>query len=114
LTSLTYFFRSLFNPGGEQPNSFTIWQSLRCDVRHISRNAREGTESRPQVRPGPQDPAAAQGRSDAGSDWKLRLKVGQRLALNTYKDPDLPTDQKLQDALAILQNIEDKSEEEPS
>jgi hypothetical protein len=44
----------------------------------------------------------------------LRLKVGQRLALNTYKDPDLPTDQKLQDALAILQNIEDKSEEEPS
>jgi len=41
------------------------------------------------------------------ADWKLRLKVGHRLSLNTYKDPDLPTDQKLQDALAILQSVDD-------
>jgi len=40
-------------------------------------------------------------------DWQLRLRVGHRLALNTYKDLDLPTDKKLQDALEILQNIED-------
>lgn len=42
-----------------------------------------------------------------GADWKLRLRVGHRLSLNTYKDPDLPTDKKLQDALEILQSIED-------
>jgi predicted acylesterase/phospholipase RssA len=40
-------------------------------------------------------------------DRKLKLKVGHRLSLNTYKDPDLPTDKKLQDALEILQSVED-------
>jgi hypothetical protein len=42
-----------------------------------------------------------------GTDWKLRFRIGHRLSLNTYKDPDLPTDKKLQDALEILQSIED-------
>jgi hypothetical protein len=41
------------------------------------------------------------------ADWKLRLKLGHRLSLNTYKDPDLPTDKKLQDALEILRSFED-------
>jgi predicted acylesterase/phospholipase RssA len=41
------------------------------------------------------------------ADWKLRLKFGHRLSLNTYKDPDLPTDKKLQDALEILRSFED-------
>jgi predicted acylesterase/phospholipase RssA len=42
-----------------------------------------------------------------GSDWGLRLRVGHKLSLSTYKDPDLPTDKKLQDALEILQSFED-------
>jgi predicted acylesterase/phospholipase RssA len=41
-----------------------------------------------------------------GADWELRLKVGHKLSLNTYKDPDLPSDKKLQDALEILQSFE--------
>jgi predicted acylesterase/phospholipase RssA len=35
-------------------------------------------------------------------DAALRQRLAQRLALFTYKDPDLPDDQKLDDALAIL------------
>jgi predicted acylesterase/phospholipase RssA len=42
-----------------------------------------------------------------GADWDLRLKVGHKLSLSTYKDPDLPTDKKLQDALEILRSFED-------
>jgi predicted acylesterase/phospholipase RssA len=43
--------------------------------------------------PGFQTPSAA------------RLKVGQQLALNTYKDPDLPADERLEVALRILEQV---------
>jgi predicted acylesterase/phospholipase RssA len=36
-----------------------------------------------------------------------RLKVAQLLALVTYKDPDLPPDEKLDDALAVLMEADD-------
>jgi predicted acylesterase/phospholipase RssA len=36
-----------------------------------------------------------------------RLKLGQQLALVTYKDPDLPSDEKLDDAFNILCEAED-------
>src|SRR5215510_10902951 len=36
-----------------------------------------------------------------------RLKLAQQLALVTYKDNDLPTDEKLDDALRILQEADD-------
>lgn len=39
-------------------------------------------------------------------DPALRLKVAQKRALSTYKDPDLATDLKLDRALAILQETE--------
>lgn len=37
----------------------------------------------------------------------LRLRVAQKRSLCTYKDPDLPADQKLEDALHILQAADD-------
>lgn len=40
-------------------------------------------------------------------DRPLRLSVAQKLALCTYKDMDLPSDQKLKDALSILEKEED-------
>src|SRR2546427_11316394 len=36
-----------------------------------------------------------------------RLKLAQQLALVTYKDPDLPPDEKLDDALKILREAGD-------
>ena len=47
------------------------------------------------------------GISEVKADSKLRLKVAQKLALCTYKDMDLPADQKLQDALGFLQEADD-------
>lgn len=41
------------------------------------------------------------------SDMPLRRQLAQKQALCTYKDPDLPTDQKLEDALQILQRVDD-------
>jgi predicted acylesterase/phospholipase RssA len=43
-------------------------------------------------------------------DKKLRLKIYQQLALCTYKDEDLPADDRLDRALAILREVEDLSE----
>jgi predicted acylesterase/phospholipase RssA len=45
--------------------------------------------------------------SEVAVDPQLRLAVGQKLALSTYKDPDLPADLKLERALAILRSVED-------
>jgi len=45
--------------------------------------------------------------SDVASDPKLRVLVGHKLALSTYKDPDLPVEARLRMALAILKNVED-------
>jgi predicted acylesterase/phospholipase RssA len=45
--------------------------------------------------------------SEVAADPTLRTVVGQKLALSTYKDPDLPVEAKLRRALAILQNVED-------
>ncbi|HEX5083981.1 MAG TPA: tetratricopeptide repeat-containing protein [Blastocatellia bacterium] len=39
-----------------------------------------------------------------------RLKFGQQLALVTYKDPDLPADEKLNDAFNILREADDLQE----
>jgi predicted acylesterase/phospholipase RssA len=44
---------------------------------------------------------------DVTGDAKLRLIVAQKLALCTYKDPDLAVDQKLDDAERILQETDD-------
>jgi predicted acylesterase/phospholipase RssA len=41
------------------------------------------------------------------SGQDIRLKIAQRRALCTYKDMDLPADQKLHDALAILREADD-------
>src|SRR5262249_44883151 len=38
---------------------------------------------------------------------ELKLKLGQQRALCTYKDPDLPADQRLDLALEILQEADD-------
>lgn len=40
-------------------------------------------------------------------NFPLRLAIGQKRALCTYKDPDLQNDQKLADALRILQSVDD-------
>ncbi len=40
-------------------------------------------------------------------DPKLRLKVAQKRALSTYKDPDLQADKKLEQALQILKEADD-------
>jgi len=45
--------------------------------------------------------------ADVVRDPKLRLKVAQKLALCTYKDADLPADQKLDDAERVLQAADD-------
>jgi len=45
--------------------------------------------------------------SEVTADPELRVAVGQKLALSTYKDPDLPTDAKLERALEILRGIDD-------
>lgn len=45
-------------------------------------------------------------REVAGSP-KLRLVVGQKLALVTYKDADLPSDQKFERALEVLRSVDD-------
>lgn len=45
--------------------------------------------------------------SKDGTDQPFRLKVAQVHALCTYKDPDLPTDAKLDRALKLLQEAED-------
>jgi predicted acylesterase/phospholipase RssA len=45
--------------------------------------------------------------SDLMGDAVLRLKIAQKRSFCTYKDPDLPTDQKLEDALQILREAED-------
>ncbi len=42
-------------------------------------------------------------------DKKQRLKIYQELALCTYKDTDLPADERLDRALAILREVEDLS-----
>jgi predicted acylesterase/phospholipase RssA len=47
--------------------------------------------------------ARCQARYKLPDDPELRKKIAQKRALCTYKDPDLPTDQKLDDALGILQ-----------
>src|ERR1044072_4715511 len=44
---------------------------------------------------------------DTASNKKLRLKIYQQLALCTYKDEDLPADERLTRALDILQEIAD-------
>ena len=44
---------------------------------------------------------------DTASNKKLRLKIVQQLALCTYKDEDLPADERLTRALEILQEIAD-------
>ncbi len=43
-------------------------------------------------------------------DKKLRLAIHQELALCTYKDADLPADERLDRALAVLREVEDTSE----
>src|SRR5262245_25162031 len=45
--------------------------------------------------------------ADVVREPKLRLKIAQKLALCTYKDADLPADQKLDDAEGILQAADD-------
>ncbi|HSK70828.1 MAG TPA: patatin-like phospholipase family protein [Pyrinomonadaceae bacterium] len=40
-------------------------------------------------------------------DKRLRLKLFQKLALSTYKDQDLPTDERLDRAFGILNEVED-------
>jgi hypothetical protein len=45
--------------------------------------------------------------ADVVRDPKLRLKVAQKLSLCTYKDADLPADQKLDDAERVLQAADD-------
>jgi predicted acylesterase/phospholipase RssA len=45
--------------------------------------------------------------SEVTVDPKLRLRVGQKLALSTYKDPDLPLEGRLKSALGILQTVDD-------
>jgi predicted acylesterase/phospholipase RssA len=55
------------------------------------------------------------GDAELGRDPKLRLQVGQKLALCTYKDPDLPADQRLEDALRILRaadNLDETTDQE--
>ncbi len=44
---------------------------------------------------------------ETASDKKLRLKIYQQFALCTYKDEDLPADERLDRALEILQEIAD-------
>jgi predicted acylesterase/phospholipase RssA len=44
---------------------------------------------------------------DTAGDKKLRLKIYQQLALCTYKDEDLPADERLDRALDILREIDD-------
>ena len=44
---------------------------------------------------------------DTASDKKLRLKIYQQLALCTYKDEDLPADERLDRALDILREVDD-------
>jgi len=44
---------------------------------------------------------------DVVNNAELRVKVGQKRALCTYKDPDLANDKKLDDAFSILQSITD-------
>jgi len=44
---------------------------------------------------------------DTASNKKLRLKIVQQLALCTYKDEDLPADERLTRALEILQEVAD-------
>ncbi|MFP3646553.1 patatin-like phospholipase family protein [Paraburkholderia sp. SIMBA_054] len=44
---------------------------------------------------------------DLNSNAALRVKVGQKRALCTYKDPDLANDKKLDDAFSILQSVTD-------
>src|SRR5882672_231300 len=44
---------------------------------------------------------------DLATNAEQRLVVAQKRALCTYKDPDLPADQKLDDALRILSDAED-------
>jgi predicted acylesterase/phospholipase RssA len=44
---------------------------------------------------------------ETSSDKKLRLKIFQQLALCTYKDEDLPADERLDLALDILREIDD-------
>jgi predicted acylesterase/phospholipase RssA len=43
-------------------------------------------------------------------DKKLRLAIHQELALCTYKDAELPADERLDRALAVLREVEDTSE----
>ena len=42
---------------------------------------------------------------DVKENLRLQLKLGGQLALCTYKDPDLPVDERLDGALAILKRI---------
>jgi predicted acylesterase/phospholipase RssA len=44
---------------------------------------------------------------DLMTDARLRMEVGQKRALCTYKDPDLANDRKLDDAFTILQSVTD-------
>lgn len=44
---------------------------------------------------------------DPIGDGETKLKIAQKHALCTYKDPDLPADQKLEDAERILQTVDD-------
>lgn len=46
-------------------------------------------------------------RKPEANQGKNRLLLAQRLALVTYKDPDLPPDERLDDALKILQEADD-------
>ncbi len=49
----------------------------------------------------------AKNHENVSEDKKLRLKLFQKLALCTYKDQDLPTDERLDRAFKILNEVED-------
>ncbi len=49
----------------------------------------------------------ARGKSDVQEDAGRRLLFGQQHALCTYKDPDLPARERLDQALAILSSVDD-------
>ena len=49
----------------------------------------------------------ARGKPEVEQDAKLRLEFGQQHSLCTYKDPDLPARERLDQALAILAGVDD-------
>jgi predicted acylesterase/phospholipase RssA len=53
--------------------------------------------------------ARARRKPEVKKDAKLNLKLAQKQAVCTYKDPDLPTDQRLKRAFEILEQADDLS-----